>query len=421
MAHADSRVSEAYPTRNEGVGTGLSAKGGSTSDYETVIRFKVEGIGENVTRARLYLFAYDGTVNGPVIYETSPSWRETGVTWNNRPGPSGGVVDNYGAVARRSWVAYDVIGAIDGNGYVSFVLRGQSTDAVSWYSRQAGANQPRLVIVSSGPLAAEAPDPFATPTAEATSTLEATATPDAVATETATVEIPTSTATPDPGTPEASPLPFADDFESGLNGWSVGGAVSAPGEGRNGSNGVVLAANGNDELAGTPSYLRRSVGDGATTLFVSADVRIGSVDGNGARVVTFVDVAGAPVVSLYLLSDGTVALRWGESTEVSVVGQIATSDWSRIEVGVAVREGAAEASVWLNGVGSWTGSSVTNGASLSSIILGGWSTERSYWIAIDNVALDTGCTGECGGIVPSPTPAPTEPVAVDEQGTPADD
>jgi PKD repeat protein len=46
-AHADARVAEGYPDRNEGGGTGLSVKGGAGADYETVIRFKLSGVGES--------------------------------------------------------------------------------------------------------------------------------------------------------------------------------------------------------------------------------------------------------------------------------------------------------------------------------------------------------------------------------------
>src|SRR6476620_5849981 len=126
---ADARVSDANPTANYGGITGLSVKGGTSSDYETVIRFKVSGVGDRVYRARLYLYAYDPSVDGPSIYETSPSWSETGVTWNTRPAPIGGALDNYGPIADNSWIAYDVAAAIDGKGYVAFGIGGSSSDA----------------------------------------------------------------------------------------------------------------------------------------------------------------------------------------------------------------------------------------------------------------------------------------------------
>jgi glucose/arabinose dehydrogenase/PKD repeat protein len=419
-AHADARVAEAYPDRNEGGGTGLSAKSGTGSDYETIIRFKVEGIGEDVSKAMLYLYAYDGTVNGPVIYETTPSWRESGVTWNTKPGATSGVVDNYGAIAKRSWIAYDVTDAIDGNGYVSFVIRGQSSDAVSWYSRQAASNQPRLVIVSSGPLAAEEPDPFASPTASVTpeATATATSTPEPDATETPTAEVPTATTTPDPGTPEASPVPYSDDFEAGSDGWSAEGAVIAAGEGTAGSTGVVLASSGTDQVAGAPSYIQRPLGDNVTTIYASADVRIDAIDANGARLLTAVDETGAAVASLYALADGTIAIRWADAAEVAVVAQLPVGGWQRIEAAVTVGSGTVSVSIWLDGAGVWSGSAPATATSISTVIFGGWTTDRSYRIAVDNVALDVTCTGQCGEIVPTATPAPTEPVNTEEPGTP---
>ena len=82
---------------------------------------------------------------------------ESSVTWNNRPSASGGRLAGYGPVAKRSWIAYDVEAAIDGDGYVAFVIKGTSSDAVSFYSRQNGSNQPRLVVWSSAPESAEEP------------------------------------------------------------------------------------------------------------------------------------------------------------------------------------------------------------------------------------------------------------------------
>ena len=127
--HADARVSESNPTRNYGLSTGLSVKGGTSSDYETLIRFKVSGVGDRVFRARLYLYAYDPSVDGPSIYTTSSNWRETGITWNTRPAPTSGQIDNYGQIADNSGIAYDVTSAISGDGYVTFPIRGSSSDA----------------------------------------------------------------------------------------------------------------------------------------------------------------------------------------------------------------------------------------------------------------------------------------------------
>jgi hypothetical protein len=260
------------------------------------------------------------------------------------------------------------------------------------------------------------PDPFATPTASPTA--EVTATAEPVAPETPTAEPPMETATPDPGTPEASPVPYADDFEAGLGGWSADGAAAAPGAGKSGSTGVVLASGGSDLVAGNPSYVQRSLGDNVSTIYASADVRIDSIDANGVRVLTVVDETGSAVASLYALGDGTIALRWADASETAIVTQVNVGAWHRLEAAVTVGDGTAGVSVWVNGSGSWSGSSPANATSLSSIIFGSWTTDRSYQIAVDNVALDVTCTGQCGDIVPTATPAPSEPVNAEEPGTP---
>jgi hypothetical protein len=276
------------------------------------------------------------------------------------------------------------------------------------------------VIVSSGPLAAEEPDPFASPTASATpeATATATSTPEPVATETPTAEVPTATTTPDPGTPEASPVPYSDDFEAGSDGWSAEGAVIAAGEGTAGSTGVVLASSGTDQVAGAPSYIQRPLGDNVTTIYASADVRIDAIDANGARLLTAVDETGAAVASLYALADGTIAIRWADAAEVAVVAQLPVGGWQRIEAAVTVVSGTVSVSMWLDGAGVWSGSAPATATSISTVIFGGWTTDRSYRIAVDNVALDVTCTGQCGESVPTATPAPTESVNTEEPGTP---
>jgi hypothetical protein len=192
-----------------------------------------------------------------------------------------------------------------------------------------------------------------------------------------------------------------------------------PGEGTGGSAGVVLASSGTEIEPGTPSYIRRPLGDDLATIYASVDVRIASIDDRGARVLTIVDAESAPVAALYASADGSIAIRWGEASAVTVVTKVPVAEWSRLELAVTVEAGEVRASVWLNGAGAWTGSAPTASTSLSAAIFGGWATDRSYRFAIDNVALSPTCTGECSVIVPSPTPAPTEPLAADP-GTPAD-
>ena len=148
-AVADARVRESKPTTNEGKVTGLTTLGG-TSDLESYLRFNVSGVTGNVVSATLYVYAYDGTVNGPKVYRTFSTWEETTITWSNRPRTTGGALDDVGEVRKRSWVAIDVTAAITGNGSFNFLLRTTSTDGMSVYSRESSSNQPRLVVATSG-------------------------------------------------------------------------------------------------------------------------------------------------------------------------------------------------------------------------------------------------------------------------------
>ena len=149
-ASADARVREGSPNTNEGSVSGLTVKGGTTTDLESVLRFDVFGISGSVTSATLYLYAYEGTSDGPYVYKATGSWTESGVTWANRPRSSGGRMDDAGIVPEGTWFALDVTKAISGNGTFNLLLRSSSTDSISLRSRESSSNQPRLVVETNG-------------------------------------------------------------------------------------------------------------------------------------------------------------------------------------------------------------------------------------------------------------------------------
>ena len=74
------------------------------------------------------------------------NWSETTITWNNRPGRSNSLIADRGATASNSWVKYNVTTAVTGNGTYTFVLATNVTDGITFNSREASSNQPRLVI-----------------------------------------------------------------------------------------------------------------------------------------------------------------------------------------------------------------------------------------------------------------------------------
>lgn len=430
----DARVREGSPDVNEGNVTGLSVKGGTTTDYETVMRFRVSGASGTIYKAVIYLYAYEGTVDGPAIYRTSPSWSEAGVTWNNRPGPVGGQLDNAGPISARSWVAYDVTDTITGEGTYSFLVRGTSTDAVSWYSREASANQPRLVVSASGTGGGSVDE--AEPTTEVTATATVEATETATETSTAvpaaepTIE-PTAvpTETPEPATPE--PLPVSDTFEGDLAGWQAEGVTLVPGTAEDGSTAAWLTATGSPGLAGTPAYLLRQVGPDATELYLSADVAIVSHDGQAARLLTAYGPGGVEIASVFSTGEGNIGITYAATGQTEFVSAVALSDWIAIELHVAVAgDGTALVDVWVDSALARSDTVATAVTRVVAIQVGHRGTDRSFELMVDDVAIDRVCTLSCLADAPTPTPEPVveEPVAVetpipdepvDEAATPA--
>jgi hypothetical protein len=202
---ADARVEEANPSSTYGTSTSLQAVVASNASVESYLRFTVTGVSQAVLSAKLRVHvATNGTANGPAAYATSNSWLESKLTWNTRPAPTSSATDNKGAIGTNIWVDYDVTSLVQGNGTYSFVFRADSSDSVSFSSKE-GSFPPQLVLTLAvtTPTSTATASPTNTPTATPTST--ATATPSNTPTDTPTGTL-TSTPTPTPTTtPTASP------------------------------------------------------------------------------------------------------------------------------------------------------------------------------------------------------------------------
>jgi hypothetical protein len=193
IAEADARVPESKPDTNLGRDAVLYVDGGSTDpDIESYIRFTVTGISGTVSSAKLRVYVTDATRNGPVLYTSSNSWTEIGITWNNRPARTSSALEDKGELAAGSWVDYDVTRIMTGNGTYSFVLATDALDLLGLSSRE-GSNAPQLVVT----LADNAT------TTQPTATLPSTATPTTIQ-PTPTVVVPTAT----PTTVLPSPTPI---------------------------------------------------------------------------------------------------------------------------------------------------------------------------------------------------------------------
>jgi hypothetical protein len=144
-AEADARVQESSPGTNYGTSY-LRADGAADPDVDSYLRFTVSGVTGTVTSAKLRLYAYTGSGNGPAVFSTSNSWSELGLTWTNRPARTSAATDDKASIPSNSWVEYDVKSFIGGNGTFSFVIATTSNDGVDIYSREAASLRPELVL-----------------------------------------------------------------------------------------------------------------------------------------------------------------------------------------------------------------------------------------------------------------------------------
>ena len=151
-AVADAWVDQRHPSANYGASPRLFVDGdaGGGRDLRTYLRFKVTGLVGTVDRAVLRLWVTNPTRNGPTVAPTRTNWSSSRLTWRNRPGPTGPVVADAGALAKGRWAEFDVTALVHGNGTYAFLLRSASADGLTVSSVQ-GPHAPRLVCRIAAP------------------------------------------------------------------------------------------------------------------------------------------------------------------------------------------------------------------------------------------------------------------------------
>ena len=167
---ADARVEEAHPDTNFGTLTRLGSDGDIGLRIESVLRFDVAGLAGRVEEARLRIYVVsDGTFDGPAVYPAGSGWSEAGVTWRNRPAPTGPAVADLRAAVAGAWVELDVTSLVKGDGRLSVILAQPGLDGVVFYARE-GVYKPQLVVVSSDPVVMAAGDIACRPGSAVTAT-----------------------------------------------------------------------------------------------------------------------------------------------------------------------------------------------------------------------------------------------------------
>ncbi len=153
-AQADAFVLSSSPNGNRGRTNSLKVRNDVKTSY---VRFSVPDlpVGEAVSTATLSMFATTPSrcaLGVDVFRAASDVWGESTITWANQPGSTGSVLAN-AAWTSNGYRSFDVTSAVVPGSLVTFVLRhapGCNVTADSAFQSREAANQPRLVVETSG-------------------------------------------------------------------------------------------------------------------------------------------------------------------------------------------------------------------------------------------------------------------------------
>jgi hypothetical protein len=144
-------------------GTNVRIAVDASPETLSYLKFDLAGVSGTVVDAKLHLYTTSGNTAGYEVYGVSDTaWKESGtgsIRWTNRP-PLGPYTGSSGAVVTNTWTKASVKSVVTGNGLMSLALKGTSTTAINFSSRQ-GTNPPKLVISTSpsSQVAAETEEP----------------------------------------------------------------------------------------------------------------------------------------------------------------------------------------------------------------------------------------------------------------------
>ena len=151
-AVADTTVRADRPTKSYGTLTTVTAD--SSPIEHSLLRFTVSGVGTDVvTGATLRLYVKDASpVGGSVYRVASQTWPEN-VTWNTAPAADASPLATVGNASLNTWVSFNVLPMISGDGTFSMRITSTSTNGVNYASRENSTTtqRPQLVVTTSTP------------------------------------------------------------------------------------------------------------------------------------------------------------------------------------------------------------------------------------------------------------------------------
>lgn len=140
----DAHVEQATPAASFGTSPRLRADLNPAA--ESYLRFDLSAVSGTLARATLRLYVGDGTADGPRVSTANAAWRESTLTWNNRPAALATLTD-LGAVPAGAWLEVDVTSAVRPGAVVAFKLAPTSGDGLESSAKEATTNRPELVLV----------------------------------------------------------------------------------------------------------------------------------------------------------------------------------------------------------------------------------------------------------------------------------
>ena len=160
-AVADTYDSYVTPAATFGTLATLAVDGSPITN--SFLRFTVSGLlpDQAVSRAELRVYANSSTsesLHAGAVADNS--WSETTLNYNTAPA-IGGVISSASPITAGTWITWDVTSYVPGNGTYSLALTTAGATAVSFSSRESGANAPQLVLTLS--TSSGTPTPTTTP------------------------------------------------------------------------------------------------------------------------------------------------------------------------------------------------------------------------------------------------------------------
>src|SRR6266511_5184787 len=148
-AGADAYVTSTKPRTNYGGATRLKSE--SSPLVESYLRFDGGNVTGQITRATLWLYAFNGSNVGYAVHSVSDPWQETSISYANAPPISANAIKSPSSYPSNTWTTVDVTGFVGATGSANLAVTSPSTNALSLASRESGASGPVLVVETTNP------------------------------------------------------------------------------------------------------------------------------------------------------------------------------------------------------------------------------------------------------------------------------